>query len=226
MKINRRRFIFGSVLVGGGALFTYSATRPSRHRQANVELAQGEERYITSFIKIEPGNEITIYVPHSEMGQGIHTSLSMMAADELDANWEEVNIEQAPAIDLFANGDLVRGFASEFGVPDFLMGLVGASAFAVAEIGNLQTTGGSSSVRFTGEHGMRVAGAAAREMLIESAAVRWDVPVEELSTKLSHVHHNTTGRSFSYGQLAADAARKEPPENPRLKGRAPFTIMG
>ena len=62
MKINRRRFIFGSVLVGGGALFTYSATRPSRHRQANVDLAQGEERYITSFIKIEPSNEITIYL--------------------------------------------------------------------------------------------------------------------------------------------------------------------
>ena len=226
MKINRRRFIFGSVLVGGGALFTYSATRPSRHRRANVDLAQGEERYITSFIKIEPGNEITIYVPHSEMGQGIHTSLSMMAADELDANWEEVNIEQAPAIDLFANGDLVRGFAGEFGVPDFLMGLVGASAFAVAEIGNLQTTGGSSSVRYTGEHGMRVAGAAAREMLIEGAARKWEVPVEELNTKLSYVHHNATGRSFSYGELAAEAALMEPPENPRLKDRSQFNIMG
>ncbi|MDP6653968.1 MAG: molybdopterin-dependent oxidoreductase, partial [Gammaproteobacteria bacterium] len=155
MKMNRRRFILTSAAVGGGVLIGYSATRPSRHRRANDDLVQGNERYITSFIKIEPDNAITIYVPHSEMGQGVHTSLSMMAADELDANWEEVNIEQAPAIDLFANGDLVRGFASEFGVPNFLMGLVGATAFAVAEIGNLQTTGGSSSVRFTGEYGMR-----------------------------------------------------------------------
>ena len=226
MKMNRRRFILTGAAVGGGVLIGYSATRPSRHRRANDDLVQGNERYITSFIKIEPDNAITIYVPHSEMGQGIHTSLSMMAADELDANWEEVNIEQAPAIDLFANGDLVRGFASEFGVPNFLMGLVGATAFAVAEIGNLQTTGGSSSVRFTGEYGMRTAGAAARQLLMETAAARWGVPPEELTTELSHVHHNASGRSYSYGQLASQAAVMEPPQNATLKDRSEFNIMG
>ncbi|MDP6535161.1 MAG: xanthine dehydrogenase family protein molybdopterin-binding subunit [Gammaproteobacteria bacterium] len=226
MKMNRRRFILTGAAVGGGVLIGYSATRTSRHRRANDDLVEDNERYITSFIKIEPDNAITIYVPHSEMGQGVHTSLSMMAADELDANWEEVNIEQAPAIDLFANGDLVRGFATEFGVPNFLMGLVGATAFAVAEIGNLQTTGGSSSVRFTGEYGMRTAGAAARQLLMETAAARWDVPLEELTTELSHVHHNASGRSYSYGQLAAQAAVMEPPENPTLKDRSEFNIMG
>ena len=195
MKMNRRRFILAGAVAGGGVLIGYSATRPSRHRRANADLVQGDERYITSFIKIEPDNEITIYVPHSEMGQGVHTSLSMMAADELDANWEDVNIEQAPAIDLFANGHLVKGFATEFGVPEFLMGLVNVSAFAVAEIGNLQITGGSSSVRYTGEFGMRVAGAAAREMLMEAAATDWDVPVEEITAELSHVHHNLRWRS-------------------------------
>ena len=226
MKMNRRRFLLAGTVVGGGAIFGYAATRPSRHRRANTELVQDEERYITSFIKIRPDNQITIYVPHSEMGQGIHTALSMMAADELDADWEAVNIEQAPAIDLFANGDLVKGFAAEFGVPNFLMGLVNVSAFAVAEIGNLQTTGGSSSVRYTGEFAMRTAGAAAREMLMETAAARWDVPVEELTTELSHVRHNASGRSFSYGELAAQAAVLEPPENPRLKDRSQFNIMG
>ena len=226
MKMNRRRFLLAGTVVGGGAIFGYAATRPSRHRRANTELVQDEERYITSFIKIRPDNQITIYVPHSEMGQGIHTALSMMAADELDADWEAINIEQAPAIDLFANGDLVKGFAAEFGVPNFLMGLVNVSAFAVAEIGNLQTTGGSSSVRYTGEFAMRTAGAAAREMLMETAAVRWDVPVEELTTELSHVRHNASGRSFSYGELAAQAAVLEPPENPRLKDRSQFNIMG
>ena len=226
MKMNRRRFLLAGTVVGGGAIFGYAATRPSRHRRANTELVQDEERYITSFIKIRPDNQITIYVPHSEMGQGIHTALSMMAADELDADWEAINIEQAPAIDLFANGDLVKGFAAEFGVPNFLMGLVNVSAFAVAEIGNLQTTGGSSSVRYTGEFAMRTAGAAAREMLMETAAARWDVPVEELTTELSHVRHNASGRSFSYGKLAAQAAVLEPPENPRLKDRSQFNIMG
>ena len=226
MKISRRRFILTGAVVGGGVLIGYSALKPSKHRRANTELAQEGEHYVTSFLKIEPDNKVTIYVPHSEMGQGVHTSLPMMAADELDASWELVNVEQAPAIDLFANGDILKGFAGEFGVPDFLMGLVNVSAVAIAEIMNLQVTGGSSSVRYTGEVAMRTAGAAAREMLIECAATRWGVGADSCTTELSHVHHNASGRSLSYGELAADAALLEPPENPSLKDPSQFTIMG
>jgi isoquinoline 1-oxidoreductase beta subunit len=225
-KISRRRFLITSALVGGGVLIGYSATRPSRHRLANTELAQGGEHYVTSLLKIEADNTVTVYVPHSEMGQGVHTSLSMMAADELDADWELVNIEQAPAIDLFANGDIIKGFASEFGVPSFLEGLTSVSAIKVAELMNMQITGGSSSVRFTGEFGMRTAGAAARQMLIECAATRWGVAADECTTQLSHVHHNASGRSLAYGELAAEAALLEPPEDPVLKDPSQFNIMG
>ena len=226
MKISRRRFIVSSALVGGGVLIGYAATRPSRHRRANADLARNGEHYVTSFLKLHPDNRVTVYVPHAEMGQGVHTSLSMMAADELDANWELVDIEQAPATDLFANGDLVKGFAKEFGVPSFLEGLVGASAFKVAEIMNLQITGGSSSVRYTGEYAMRTAGAAAREMLIECAAARWGVPASECTTALSHVQHNASGRSLAYGELASDAAALEPPKAPVLKTPDQWQIMG
>ena len=226
MKINRRRFLLSSAVVGGGVLIGYSATRPSRHRRANEELAAAGENYVTSFLKIDADNTVTVYVPHAEMGQGVHTSLSMMAADELDANWELVNIEQAPATDLFANGDLVTGFAGELGAPSFLAPLISVSAVKIAELGNLQTTGGSSSVRFTGEHSMRYAGAAAREMLIDCAASRWQVPASECTTALSHVHHNASGRSFTYGELAADAALLEPSKEPTLKTREQYNIMG
>ena len=226
MRIKRRHFILSSAVVGGGVLIGYSATRPSSHRQANDELAQGSEKFLTSFIKIDPNNKITIYVPHSEMGQGIHTSLAMMAADELDASWEQVNITQAPAIDLFANGHILKGFAGEFGVPEALMPLVNASAHPIAKIINLQITGGSSSVRYTGQMAMRVAGAAAREMLLEATASRWNVNKGELTTKLGHVHHNPSGRSLSYGELAQEASWLEPPENPQLKSRSQFNIMG
>jgi isoquinoline 1-oxidoreductase beta subunit len=226
MKINRRRFLLSSAVVGGGVLIGYSALKPSNHRRANAELATGGEHYVTSFIKIEPNNAITVYVPHSEMGQGVHTSLPMMAADELDAAWEDIIVEQAPAIDLFANGDLVKGFAGEFGLPGFLTGIVNASAVSIAELMNLQTTGGSSSVRFTGETAMRTAGAAARQMLIECAANRWSVARDDCSTELGHVQHNASGRSLSYGELAADAALLEPPENVTLKDPSQFTIMG
>lgn len=226
MKISRRRFILSSAVVGGGVLIGYSATRPSRHRRANDSLGSESQRYVTSWIKIEPDNNITVYVPHAEMGQGVHTSLAMMAADELDADWEKVMPEQAPATDLFSNGDLIKGFASEAGLPGFVNGLVGAIAYKAAEIANMQTTGGSGSVRFTGQTGMRVAGAAAREMLLDCAATRWTVPREECSTRLSYVHHDATGRSFSYGELAADAALLEPPANPQLKDPSQFNIMG
>ncbi|MDP4769793.1 MAG: molybdopterin-dependent oxidoreductase, partial [OM182 bacterium] len=226
MKINRRRFLLSSALVGGGVLIGYSATRPSRHRRANTELAGSGESFVTSLLKIEADNTVTIYVPHSEMGQGVHTSLSMMAADELDADWERVNIEQAPAIDLFANGDLVTGFSGELGAPSFLAPLISVSAVKIAELANLQTTGGSSSVRFTGEHSMRYAGAAARELLVQCAANRWAVPAAECTTKLSYVQHNASGRSLSYGELAAEAAMLEPSSEPVLKTRDQYNIMG
>ncbi|MCH1599116.1 MAG: molybdopterin-dependent oxidoreductase, partial [Pseudomonadales bacterium] len=187
MKISRRRFILSSAAAGGGVLIGYAATRPSRHRVANDTLAQGEERFLTSFLKIEPDNKVIVYVNHSEMGQGSHTALAMMAADELDAAWEDVAVEQAPATDLYATGDMAVGFAGEFGVPAFLMPLIEASAMKIAQIGNLQTTGGSASIRFTGQMGMRVAGAAARQMLIQCASEQWAVPACECTTALGYV---------------------------------------
>jgi isoquinoline 1-oxidoreductase beta subunit len=70
MKINRRRFLATTALVGGGVLIGYSATRPSRHRRANEEMAENGQHFVTSWLKIDPNNEVTVYVPHSEMGQG------------------------------------------------------------------------------------------------------------------------------------------------------------
>lgn len=226
MKISRRRFILSATVAGGGLLVGYAVTRPSSHRVANNTLATGQEKYVSSFIKIDPENNITIYVLHSEMGQGVHTSLAQMAADELDANWEDVTVQQAPAMDLYGASDMINGFAAEYGVPDFLKGLVSAMAPAIAGIGNLQTTGGSASIRYNGQNGMRVAGAAAREMLMQCAAEQWGVPVGECTTQLSHVHHNASGRSLSYGQLAAAAAELEPPAEPTLKDPSQFNIMG
>ncbi|MCB1647955.1 MAG: xanthine dehydrogenase family protein molybdopterin-binding subunit [Pseudomonadales bacterium] len=226
MKMNRRRFILGSTLVGGGLLIGYAASRPSKHRVANRDA--GERPYLTTWLRIAPDNTVTVLVPHSEMGQGILTSLPMMAADELDADWNLVRVEQAPATDLFANGVLIKGFAESMGVsiPGVLDGLASAATMKVAEIMNMQITGGSSSVRFTGEHGMRVAGAAAREMLLKAASARLGVPESELSTSLSFVHHRASGRSLTYGELASDAARFEPSSEPILKTPEQFTLMG
>jgi isoquinoline 1-oxidoreductase subunit beta len=228
MKTTRRRFILGTTIIGGGLLLGYAVTRPSKHTVANRDLAHAGQSFLTTWLRITPDNIVTVIVPHSEMGQGVLTSLPMMAADELDADWNLVKVEQAPATDLFANGVLVKGFAMSLGftVPGFLDRTADFVTMKAAEILNLQITGGSTSVRFTGEMGMRAAGAAAREMLMRAAADQWDVPMSELSTANSFVSHNRSGRTAGYGELASAAARLEPPRTPTLKSPEQFTLMG
>lgn len=228
MKINRRRFLLGTTVIGGGLLIGYASTRPSKHFLANQELGQNGQPFLTTWLRIDPDNTVTVIVPHSEMGQGVLTSLPMMAADEMDADWSMVKVEQAPATDLFANGVLIKGFVESMGVsiPGFLQGIASAASMKIAEVMNMQITGGSSSVRFTGENGMRFAGAAAKEMLIKAASAKLGVPESELSARMSYVHHDASGRSLSYGELASDAARFEPSSEPVLKSPKDFTLMG
>ena len=107
------------------------------------------------------------------------------------------------------NAPLAKGFAGEllpFSVPPFLKGIVGSTFAMVARKIPLQVTGGSSTVRATGQLGMRVAGAAARTALVATAAKRLGVPEIELTTAKSQVIHAKSGRSLRYGELAAEAA--------------------
>lgn len=228
MKLSRRRFILSTTVIGGGLLLGYAVTRPSKHSMANRDHAGDGQAFLTTWLRIDPDNRVTVIVPHAEMGQGVLTSLPMMAADELDADWNLVSVEQAPATDLFANGVLVKGFAQSLGftVPRFLDRTADFVTMKAAEILNLQITGGSTSVRFTGEMGMRAAGAAARQMLVEAAAEQWSVPVSQLHTSNSFVIHSDSGRSASYGELASAAAQFEPSRNPTLKTPSQFTLMG
>lgn len=228
MKLNRRRFILGAALAGGGLLIGYAASRPSRQTLANRDHTSEGQSFLTTWLRIDRDNTVTVIVPHSEMGQGVLTSLPMMAADEMDADWNLVRVEQAPATDLFANGVLVKGFAASMGftVPAFLDRSMDALTLKAAEILNLQITGGSSSVRFTGEMGMRAAGAAARQMLISAAAQQWGVDASEVSAANSIVSHQPSGRSATFGELASAAARFDPPRNPVLKRPDQFTLMG
>jgi isoquinoline 1-oxidoreductase beta subunit len=92
---------------------------------------------------------------------------------------------------------------------------------------DLQVTGGSSAVRATGVYGMRVAGAAAREMLVKAAAARWNVSPAECATKSNRVLHAASGKSFGYGELAAEAADlRSPSSTPALKPKSEYTLVG
>src|SRR5438552_985247 len=166
------------------------------------------------------------------MGTGIFTALSQMAAEELDADWSEVRAETAPSDPLFANGALGEGFILSGhniypeNIPAFLRGTVANSFRTIAEYMDPQITGGSSAIRATGVYGVRIAAAAAREMLAKAAAARWNVSPDECSTEAGRVLHKPSGRNLGFGALASDAANYDPSSHPRLKPESEYRIVG
>jgi isoquinoline 1-oxidoreductase beta subunit len=225
--MKRRVFLIGSVAAAGGLVLGYRAWSGSFERHATSLVAREGESLLCGWIKIGADDWVTVYIPHVDMGQGVHTALAMLAAEELDADWSRVRAERAPAERAFANRFLAEGWLLQnAAVPAFLDGAVDMTFAEVARYLNLQITGGSTSVRFTGQVGMRVAGAAARAMLIEAAARRWGLPAQDLATADGVVAHAASGRNARYGELAAEAARLSVPASPRLKPRKDFKIAG
>ena len=150
-----------------------------------------------AFIRIDPDSKVTFTMPQVEMGQGIYTALAMLLAEELDAPFESVTVVAAPPDDkLYANPLL--GF---------------------------QATGGSTSVRAFWKP-MRVAGAAARAMLIEAAAAKWSVDPASCRTENGEVIHDPSAQKAPYGELTQAAAGLTPPQDPPLKPPANFKLIG
>jgi len=230
--MNRRKFLIGGATAAGALIVGYAFWPTRRLAHADQLAAKPGERFLASWIKIANDGTITVVVPHCDMGTGIFTALSQMAADELDADWATVRAETAPADPLFANGPLAEGFAvkkvniRDDSIPGFLRGAATNSLRVLAEYLDVQTTGGSSAVRFTGVYGMRVAGAAVREMLVKAASAEMNAPAREFRTEMSRVIHVPTGKSFGYGELAATAARYTPSSHPKLKNASEFKLIG
>ena len=222
-KWTRRAFIGAGTVAGGGFLlgvagFTFA---PSRHSLVSDDAA--EKGQLTTWITVTPDNLVTILVPHCEMGQGTLTALAMMAAEELEADWSLVRVQEAPALDAYANGYVIRAFSGGY-VPAVLGRGVDYGEYKIAEWFGFMVTGGSTAVRSTGEYGMRVAGAAAREMLLAAAAQQWGVRASECVAKGSRVTHAASGRSGTFGELARLAATQSVPTSPALKDPNGFTI--
>ena len=227
MALTRRAFIIGGTLAGGGLLIGYALSPLSNLKRARSLGATGDEVLLATWVKIAPDDTVTVIVPHSEMGQGVHTSLPMMLAEELDADWSQVRMEQAPADPAFANAALVRGYLlGDYEVPGVLSGGTDFATRKIAEFKHLQITGGSLSVRATGVAGMRRTGAAARWMLVQAAAAAWKVPAAEVTTEKGRLFHAKSDRSASYGELASAAAGFDPPADVPLKPRERYTIVG
>ena len=226
-KWTRRGFI-GAGLVAGGALVVGVAIRPGDRTDALEKYVAGEgEHLLTAWVKVAEDNTITAIIPHGEMGQGVHTALSAMLAEEMDADWEALEIMEAPAEKDYANFPLVREFATGGAkVPGFVFDTLNGAMLGLAKKMDMQITGGSTSVRFTGAGAMQTAGAATRELLMKTAAKDWDVSVSDLRTAKSMIYHDGSNRSATYGSFAAAASDMTPNLHPKLKSRKDYTLMG
>ncbi|MEQ1856787.1 MAG: molybdopterin cofactor-binding domain-containing protein, partial [Longimicrobiales bacterium] len=228
-KWSRRAFIGAGAVAGGGLVLGVGGVilAPNRLKYLPAGAVDGDGQ-LNTWIRITPDNLVTAQIPHCEMGQGALTGLGMLLAEELDADWSLVEIRQAPAEDVYANGYIIHAFLGEVGFtpPAWLFRAMDFTAFKMADIFGIMTTGGSTSTRGTGAFGMRLAGASARAMLLEAGAERFGVPIEELTTSSSRVVHAASGQSATYGELAAAASALDLPRRPTLKSREQYQLVG
>jgi isoquinoline 1-oxidoreductase subunit beta len=218
-EIQRRSFLVGGTTILGAALFSLQACAPATGGDPN--LGSG----FSAWLRIAEDDSIVVYSPHIDFGQGSHTALAQMLAEELDADWAKVRTEQAPAEKAFANAALVRFFALS-GAPHFLAGAANGLSNLIATNMTLQITGGSSAISGTGQFGMRKLGAAVRLAMVEVAAKRLGVPADQLTTENSQVKHARSSRTLRYGELAIEAAERSLAADPPLKARSAYKIIG
>ena len=190
---NRRSFLKCSALAGGGLLLNFCWLSSCKsNTEANTASAPEEWFDFNGFLKIGDNGQITIMSPNPEGGQNIKTSMPMIVAEELDVDWKQVIVEQAPL-----NTALYER----------------------------QFIGGSNAIRF-GWEGLRMAGATARQMLMQAAAEIWNAPIEEISTNAGIIKHAKSNRTSSYGELAAKAVNIPIPKEVSLKKLQDFKIIG
>ena len=163
--------------------------------------AQLEPFFPNGWVRVGTDNIVTVYAPACEMGQGVMTAMPLLIAEEMDLDWGRVRVEQAPYN------------PKVFGNP-----LFGGNMLAGAS----RTTRGYYEV-------MRLAGMQARQIMMQSAALKWGVPAGELGTEPNAVVHKASGRKLTYGEIAGFATvPASPPQFTReqLKRPSEFRLIG
>ncbi len=202
-NLSRRDFLIKGVAAGAGlTLGLYLPRGLGKEYRAGPGIAGGEERDVgtfepNAFVRIGTDDKVTVIVKHLEMGQGTYTGLPTLVAEELDARWDQVNPEGAPA-DVTRYNNLLWGPA--------------------------QGTGGSTAIANSFEQ-MRKAGAAARQMLIAAAAETWRVPADQIEVRDGVLRHGG-GKQATFGELSEAAARQPVPAEVKLKDPSQFRLIG
>jgi len=194
---SRRTFL--KLLAGSGAGLTLGVSIPVIAAEKTPDSINPEGQFQpNAFVKIDSEGKVHVVMKHLEMGQGTYTGLATLVAEELDANWDDVFAEGAPA-DAAKYKNLFWG---------------------------AQGTGGSSAIANSFEQ-MRIAGATAKAMLIAAAAQSWKLPAAEIRVENGIVSH-ASGRKAGFGQLAELAAKQSLPafEELELKSPKDFRLIG
>ncbi len=206
-RIKRRTFLLGGVLAGGALLLGWGVQPPRQRLHTGAPLpVEGDSVALNGWIAIDPHGIVSVVVPRSEMGQGVHTALATLVAEELDVPLSSVRIAQAPIDPIFANLTVLRENLPFH--PDDDGQLRQGAQWMMAKLGRelgIMFTGGSTSVNDAWTP-MREAGAVARAMLLKAAAEEWKLPVAKLRTEDGFVL-DPGGRRLGYGALAERAAR-------------------
>jgi len=206
--LTRRQFLELTTLAGSGltlGVMLPGCGRRGAGRAAGAAASASGGAGVTArplampFVRIAPDNTVTVISKHLEAGQGVWTGLPAIVAEELDASWEQMRVESAPAQ-----------------VP-----LYGNLAFG----GKSQGTGGSTAVANSWQQ-LRQAGATARAMLVGAAAKDWYVPAGEIAVREGVVSHPGSGRKATFGELAGSAAQLPVPTDVKLKDPSAFRIIG
>ena len=202
-NLSRRNFLKAGLAAGAGlTLGLYLPPTRAKGDGAGPGIAGGDVRDSgvfepNAFVRIGRDDTVTVIVKHLEMGQGTYTGLPTLVAEELDARWDQVRAEGAPA-DAGRYNNLFWGPA--------------------------QGTGGSTAIANSFEQ-MRKAGAAARAMLIAAAATLWQVPTNGIEVADGVVSH-PSGKQATFGELAEAAAAQPVPDEILLKDPSAFRLIG
>jgi isoquinoline 1-oxidoreductase beta subunit len=164
---------------------------------ATEALADSAPPEINAWVVIRPDDTVVIRIARSEMGQGTLTGLAQLVAEELECDWSKVTTDYPTPGENVARNRAWGNFS----------------------------TGGSRGIRESNEY-VRKGGAAARMMLITAAAAQWGVPLDECSAANSIITHAKSGRTISYGKIAAAAAKLKPPTDIKLKDPKDWKIAG
>jgi isoquinoline 1-oxidoreductase beta subunit len=225
--VKRRTFLLAAAGAGGALVLGWSLVPPRQrlHPRATIPARDGR-LVLNGWVAIAPDDTVTAVLPKAEMGQGIHTALAMVLAEELDVPLERVRVEMAPVDAIYHN--LVVGrdaLPLPASADPRLRRLVHWFSDKLLREAGVMMTGGSSSVRDTWEP-LGDAAALARATLVGEAARRWQVDPAACTVEAGVIRHGD--RTLRYGALVADGAPLPPatrvirkaPSSYRLVGRA------